>query len=50
MSVIAPLNYKKVTVNHALPYVGERGNRLCLAQKHTENISCPVFVRIFTLP
>ncbi len=50
MSVIVPLNYKKVTVNHALPYVGERGNRLCLAQKHTEIISCSVFVRIFTLP
>ena len=50
MSDIAPLNYKKVTVNHALSYVGERGNRLCLAQKHTENISCPVFVRIFTWP
>ncbi len=40
MSVIAPLNYKKITVNHAPPYVGERGNHLCLAQKHTENTSC----------
>ena len=29
-----------VTINHAPPYVGERGNHLCLAQKHTENISC----------
>ena len=28
------------TVNHALPYVGERGNYLCLAQKHTRNTSC----------
>ncbi len=25
MSAIAPLNYKNVTVNHATPYVGERG-------------------------
>lgn len=40
MSVIAPLNYKKITVNHAPPYVGERGNHLCLVQKHTKNISC----------
>ena len=28
------------TANHALPHVGERGQRLCPAQKHTENISC----------
>ena len=27
-------------VNHAPPHVGERGNHLCLARKHTENISC----------
>ncbi len=40
MSVIAPLNYKKITVNHAPPYVGERGNHLCLAQKHTKNTLC----------
>jgi len=40
LSVIAPLNYKKITVNHAPPYVGERGNHLCLAQKHTENTLC----------
>ena len=39
-SAAAPLNYKNVTVNHVLPYAGERGNHLCLAQKHTENISC----------
>ena len=29
-----------VTVNHATPHVGERGKHLCLAQKHTRNISC----------
>ena len=34
------MNYKQATVNHAPPYVGERGNHLCLAQKHTENTSC----------
>ena len=28
-----------VTINHASPHVGERGNHLCLAQKHTENTS-----------
>ena len=27
------------TANHALPHVGERGQRLCPAQKHTENTS-----------
>ena len=27
-------------VNHTTPYVGERGNHLCLAQKHTNNTSC----------
>ena len=40
MSAIAPLNYKNVTVNHATPYVGERGDHLCLTQKHTRNTSC----------
>ncbi len=33
-------NISKATVNHAPPHVGERGNHLCLAQKHTENTSC----------
>ena len=28
------------TANHAMPHVGERGNHLCLAQKHTKNTSC----------
>lgn len=29
----------KVPVNHAPPHVGERGNFLWLAQKHTKNTS-----------
>jgi hypothetical protein len=32
-------NISKVIVNHATPYVGERGNQLCLVQKHTKNTS-----------
>ena len=32
--------YEIVTINHAPPHVGERGNHLCFAQKHTENTSC----------
>lgn len=35
-----PLNYKNTTVNQSLPHVGERGNFLWIAQKHTRNTSC----------
>ena len=31
---------RRHSYNHAPPHVGERGNHLCLARKHTENISC----------
>ena len=34
------MKYKNVTINYATPHVGERGNHLCLVQKHTENTSC----------
>ena len=32
-----PLNYKNTTVNQSPPHVGERGNFLWIAQKHTRN-------------
>lgn len=35
-----PLNYKNTTVNQSPPHVGERGNFLWIAQKHTRNTSC----------
>lgn len=35
-----PLNYKNTTVNQSPPHVGERGNFLWIAQKHTRKTSC----------
>ena len=35
-----PLNYKNTIVNQSPPHVGERGNFLWIAQKHTRNTSC----------
>ena len=35
-----PLWIINATVNYVTPVEGERGNHLCLAQKHTENTSC----------
>ena len=37
--MLLPL-FSIATINHAPPYVGERGNHLCLAQKHAKNTSC----------
>ncbi len=45
--VAVPLNYKNVTVNYALPYVGERGNyhaayrRPCSSKSHKDLILPP---------
>ena len=46
------LKYTNATVNHVQPpYVGDIGNPLCLAQKHTENTSCILFARLsYALP
>ncbi len=38
--MLLPLRIKTATINHAPPHMGKRGKHLCLAQKHTGNISC----------